>query len=478
MIFNNENVLYYHSLDSFTEYTQSIAWSGVAGDFVSGIIGSSGLGVLTGGNQYVETNTSPNYDNVNGVEHLTIAFWSSGFFSDDSQIKAVVAHFGNASDFDRSSLGISRVSVNSYQPRISMQCNASGIYFTYVPLYPLDSGLHFTVIDLTYESGSSGWRHRISIDGSGWQDLGVNTFDGTINSNASFRIEFIDVLGSPTILDEVIVWSGSEIFTNQELSNLYDLYDVYGLSMDQYTSIFGSGINLVANLFTQGHENIITSGDLFVRGYTTITNSGNLFVGGSGIISESGNFNLFVNGYEPKPALACPTLDPTAAIQISDNLINTYQSRIDALINQLGKSVLLEFDPIITQCPNCLFDTVRKRSRGIYRTGGPTQFARGRKCPYCKGKGFLETAVRKCIRCLISWNAKDNEDYGISVMDRNNVVRFKTYLYNFDDLVRAKFAISNYDIMSLVKLRVRRIKQPIIVGLREDRYCISFWELI
>ena len=193
------------------------------------------------------------------------------------------------------------------------------------------------------------------------------------------------------------------------------------------------------------------------------------------LITTSGN--LFINGYEPKPALSCPTLDPTASIQISDSLINIYQSRIDALINQLGKSVLLEFDPIRERCINCLFDTVRKRSRGIYRTGGPRPFARGRKCPYCKGRGFLETAVQKCIRCLISWNAKDNEDYGISVMDRNNVVRLKTYLYNFDDLVRAKFAISNYDIRSLVKLKVRRIKQPIIVGLREDRYCISFWEL-
>jgi len=121
---------------------------------------------------------------------------------------------------------------------------------------------------------------------------------------------------------------------------------------------------------------------------------------------------------------------------------------------------------------------IRGRSRNIYRPGGPRPFARGRQCPYCKGRGFLETPVQKCIRCLIRWNAKDSADYGISVMDHKNIVRFKTYLYNFDDLVRAQYAISNYDIMSMVKLRVRLIKQPVIVGLREDRYCISFWELV
>lgn len=194
------------------------------------------------------------------------------------------------------------------------------------------------------------------------------------------------------------------------------------------------------------------------------------------IITTSGN--LFINGFETKPTLSCPVLDPTASIQISEKLIGVYQSRIDAVINQLGKNVLLEYDPIIVPCINCIFDTIRKRSRGIYRIGGPRPFARGRQCPYCKARGFLETPVQKCIRCLLRWNSKDAIDYGISVSRSQNVVRFKTYIYNFDDLVRAKYAISNYDIMNIVKLRVRLIKKPIIVGLREDRYCISFWETI
>lgn len=195
-------------------------------------------------------------------------------------------------------------------------------------------------------------------------------------------------------------------------------------------------------------------------------------------INASGNLNYFINGYEPKSVLSCPTLDPTASIQISDELIDIYQSRIDAVINQLGKSVLLEYTPIKTPCPNCEFEMIRGRSRGIYKIGGPIPFARGRQCPYCKGRGFTETPVQKCIRCLIRWNSKDAIDYGISVSRDKNVVRFKTNLYNFDELVRAKYAVSNYAIMDVVKLRVRLIKPPVIVGLREDRYCISFWESV
>jgi len=188
--------------------------------------------------------------------------------------------------------------------------------------------------------------------------------------------------------------------------------------------------------------------------------------------------NLIINGFEPRPALACPTLDPTASIQIKPALISIYQSRIDALINQLGKNVYLEFDPIREPCRNCEYDTIRKRSTGIYKSGGPRPFARGRKCPFCKGRGFEETLVNKCIKCLIKWNPRDAENFGISITQRKGIVRLKTYLTEADDLARAKTVIVNHDIVAQMKLKVRLIQGPIPVGLREDRYCISFWELL
>ncbi len=190
------------------------------------------------------------------------------------------------------------------------------------------------------------------------------------------------------------------------------------------------------------------------------------------------SFNLFINGIELKPSTSCPQLDPTASIQVKDNLIRIYQSRIDALINQLGTNVHLEFNPIKTPCPNCTFDNIRKRSTGIYIPGGPRPFSRGRQCPWCKGRGFEETPVQKCIKCLAKWNPQDAADFGISVSKRKGVVRLKTFLTEADDLIRANTVIAEADIVSQLKLRVKLIKGPIPVGLREDRYCISFWELL
>lgn len=245
---------------------------------------------------------------------------------------------------------------------------------------------------------------------------------------------------------------------------------------------------------------ITTSGDLFINGHKPISGSNNLFIDAYGLISDSitlnihggqdlwlytiaygvinDNLNFFINGYEPKPTLSCPILDPTASIQIKDSLIDIYQSRIDALINQLGKNIYLEFDPIRESCPNCTYDTFRKRSTGIYKVGGPRPFARGRKCPYCKGRGFTETEVNKCIKCLIKWSPKEIKNFGITVTRRKGIVRLKAFLTDADDLKRAKTIIVNHDIVDKMKLRMRLIKGPTPVGLREDRYCISFWELI
>lgn len=127
---------------------------------------------------------------------------------------------------------------------------------------------------------------------------------------------------------------------------------------------------------------------------------------------------------------------------------------------------------------NCEYDVIRKRSTGIYKIGGPRPFARGRKCPYCKSRGFKETVIDKCIKCLIKWNPKDAENFGIAISQTKGIVRLKTYLTEADDLMRAKTVIVNHDIIDQMKLKVRLIQGPIPVGLREDRYCISFWELL
>ena len=329
--------------------------------------------------------------------------------------------------------------------------------------------------------------HKIvSISG----DLFIKGKD-TVTTSGNLFIEGLDTIQISGDLfiggQDTITTSGNLFIQGLDvISKSGDLF-TYGLDTSSASgNLFISGPVVVVNsfsvsgdLFIAGFDAIQISGDLYIAGSIFISGQTNLFVGGGGATMEiSGSAPLFINGFEPKPGLSCPTLDPTASIQIKPSLIEIYQNRIDALINQLGKNVRFIFDPTLTPCPNCLFDTLRKRSNGIYRTGGPRPFKRGRKCPYCKGRGLLETSVEKCIKCLVKWSPRELKDYGISIENKKGIVRLKTYLTAIDDIIGAKVAIIDYDQTDIVKLKVRKIRGPTPVGLREDRYCISFWELI
>jgi len=287
-------------------------------------------------------------------------------------------------------------------------------------------------------------------------DLYINGFDIALK-NIDFSIFSNSVINN-NIPDIVI---GHNITNNNTLLNTNGF------------NIFNKSCDLFINSFFSINSNI----SYIVNSFNTFNSSVNLFLRGPAA-STNNNIDFIINGFENKQSDTCPVLDPTASIQITSELITIFQSRIDALINQIGKNVVLEFDPSVEDCPNCTFSGLKKRSTGIYTIGGPIPFSRGMICPYCKGRGILLTPVQKCIKALIKWNPKDAMDYGISVKDHKDIVRFKTFTSSVPDLVNANFAISNYDIVDNVKYKVKLIKYPILVGLRESRYCISFWRVL
>jgi len=330
------------------------------------------------------------------------------------------------------------------------------------------------------------WNERSS--GVAWDTLGTNFVSGifdswTINSTSgSIKTDIITTNVIQNAVNSGLVEANILLKEHIEASVTTIISSQQNPSGGPILIIAFSTMQPDIDLFIGGIDNIDSELSLFIGGVDVIGSGLDLVTCGSGIIPISGDLPLCINGVVAKtddPANpTCPPLDPTASIQISDELIGIYQSRIDALINQLGKNITLEFAKIRVPCPNCLFDTMRDRSTGIFRTGGPRPFARGRRCPWCKGNGFEESDNGKCIKALLKWNPKEASNYGIDITKHRGIVRIKTFLTEFDDLVRAETVIVNKDIQGVARFRVKLIKGPIPVGLREDRYCISFWELI
>lgn len=316
-------------------------------------------------------------------------------------------------------------------------------------------------------------------------DLFINGI-GNVNNNISLFITSIEpessqidllILGSDQNTDDIDLFvEGLEV-----QSGLLDLFIQGQLittsGLDLFTLAKDTAIDDL-NLFIPGFASTSGNISLLISGPIPQQNQLNLFIDGSGIIPINNSITLLIVGITGLPPVICPELDPNASIQIRNELIQIYQGRIDALINQLGKNITLQFDDQIDECPNCLVDYVRGRSRGIYKSGGPRPFSRGRICPWCKGSGLLRTNREMCIKGLIAWDSRDAIDYGINVARYKAIVRIKTFLSTLSDLMRARFAIIDIDKSNLVNLKTQLIRSPFPVGLREDRYCISFWELV
>lgn len=330
--------------------------------------------------------------------------------------------------------------IDGHQPYISSSQLFQEGYKTEILPHPLFIGGK----DNTHTSNVSGHLYL----------YGYQHIDAIINANIIGCDSTNNIMG--------LVLTGSK--TDQRSQPLY----IHGLDIRQKS----------ANLSVHGSQLYSSTSDLFIFSQPMSMNTIALLIRGTGIIGESGILPCFINGIEPRPSLVCPALDSTASIQLTDSLIHTYQSRLDAIINQLGKNVLLEFDPIIAPCPNCSFDLIRRRSTGVYKVGGPRPFIRGRQCPWCKGHGLLETSVTKCIQCLVQWSPEDDDDFDISLMHRKGVIRLKTHLSITNDLIRAKTIVANYDIANQLGLRATLIRGPFPLGLREDRYSISFWGVL
>ncbi len=163
-----------------------------------------------------------------------------------------------------------------------------------IPLVPSTEGWHLTVVDFSLQGST--WRHLVSIDGSGWQNIGsghnADLPNGDSKCSLILNLESV-AAGSEAIIDEAIVWAGHDVFTDNELSNLYELVNTYNNPMSAYGSIFGTPINSGVDYFVHGY--IQTSGDisLYIPSQKEI-DSIDLSIDGH--IQTSGDISLCISG--------------------------------------------------------------------------------------------------------------------------------------------------------------------------------------
>lgn len=142
------------------------------------------------------------------------------------------------------------------------------------------------------------------------------------------------------------------------------------------------------------------------------------------------------------------------------NVVEIYQDNIDRLIDQLGKTVRVYFDPLKTGMDSDNYSPVHN----------------DKKLPAYKENSVTETRTYVDVTALIKWNPRDVNKYKINFKEGKAIVRLKTMLSDVPNLLRADYIVPNFDSIGVIEKRFKIIAGPIPVGLQEDRYAVSFWE--
>jgi hypothetical protein len=153
------------------------------------------------------------------------------------------------------------------------------------------------------------------------------------------------------------------------------------------------------------------------------------------------------------------------------------QNAIDTMIDQLGKDCLLVFDSQETQCPNCIYDSIRKTSAGRYNGTGPVPFTRP-PCPVCHGKGLIDpTPTTKVVRFLIDWQPKPwlyVDTTGTRMPD--GAIRAKGYVSEMDSVLQCKHMIVDYKNNTFENNKFVLLGEPNPSGnIVANRYFTSLW---
>ena len=186
---------------------------------------------------------------------------------------------------------------------------------------------------------------------------------------------------------------------------------------------------------------------------------------------ESGTLNSILTGCGIPEAVV-----PRATVnRVTDSIISIYQRGIDTLVKELGKDMKLIYDPTIIDCPEC--DT-SKQPNNRFRPGPLIHYFDGRRCPYCNGAGKTEKENSEIIRVLVKMRPRDYDQFDISVQNPAALIKTKSFLQDVIKIQRAKDALVDIQVNDTIKVKVRRLSDPIPRGLRDTRYAVTFWERV
>lgn len=128
-----------------------------------------------------------------------------------------------------------------------------------------------------------------------------------------------------------------------------------------------------------------------------------------------------------------------------------------------------------TECPNCIYDALGKKSSNRYKTGGPRLFSG--ICPHCNGLGILAEDTTSSVSLVPIYSQK-NWCNKITVNTPKNTIATFSLPDTYNDLKRAKELILSDVMDDNIRLRYMRYSEPLPCGLGMTCVIETIWERI
>lgn len=155
-----------------------------------------------------------------------------------------------------------------------------------------------------------------------------------------------------------------------------------------------------------------------------------------------------------------------------------YKTIIDDLIATTGLGVSCKFvfkNSTSTQCPNCEYDPISRKSNNKYKSGGPVSFPINTICPICAGLGKYNNSDEEIIPLIIIFDYKKFISIGpvdAPACDMQSICKVSEYF----KIKNADYIVMDTSLSNLTENKFTRASEPQPVGLGSNLYLFTNWK--
>lgn len=169
---------------------------------------------------------------------------------------------------------------------------------------------------------------------------------------------------------------------------------------------------------------------------------------------------------------------PNPGRLVTNSVKRVFKVKMDELLSDLGRPIVLNLHPTVSDCPNCTFNSVLGKSNNIYDPLNPNPlngplnkvFLDGQRCPVCNGQGTLNIPRTITYTATISKRFTEREILEAKIRKVTpSTIKTTTVIDSFND-------INNCDSALIDGLLYRLAGEVSKTGLQQLIRVKAFWD--